>query len=170
MTGVHQNPVVYSRGEPAVPASDNLTINLDPPQYGRVVGFTRWDQGFDVYAIGLCEVVVLGTTVVGENVFHILSQTYIPPTCGDSYKLSTFLIPTWNNTRLHFHRVLSSQYDQSLCSAVEALIHILRTNFNVFNRKYISSQCIRLYLTNIIGSTTSFQIVQNVQKACPVIT
>ena len=67
-TNVHQNPVVYSHGEPAVPASGNLTINLDPPQYGSVVGFTRWTSGKDVYAIAICEVVVLGTTVVGENV------------------------------------------------------------------------------------------------------
>ena len=70
VTDVHRNPVVYSHGEPAVPASGNLTINLDPPQYGSVVGFNRWDQGFQVYAISLCEVVVLGTTVVGENVLH----------------------------------------------------------------------------------------------------
>ena len=67
VTDVHQNPIVYSHGEPAVPASGSLTINLDPPQYGSVVGFTRWEQGFMVNAISLCEVVVLGTTVVGEN-------------------------------------------------------------------------------------------------------
>ena len=67
VTDVHKNPVVYSHGEPAPPPCGNLTINLDPPQYGSVVGFTRWDNGKDVYAISLCEVVVLGTIVVGEN-------------------------------------------------------------------------------------------------------
>ena len=76
MTDVQQNPVVYSYGEPAVPASGNLTINLDPPQYGSVVGFTRWEEGFQVYAIGLCEVVVLGTTVVGKNISHLMFLTY----------------------------------------------------------------------------------------------
>ena len=67
VTDVHRNPVVYSHGEPAPPASGNLTINLDPPQYGSVVGFTRWDQGWQVYAISLCEVVVLGTIAVGGS-------------------------------------------------------------------------------------------------------
>ena len=32
VTDVHQNSEVYSHGEPAPPASGNLTINLDPPQ------------------------------------------------------------------------------------------------------------------------------------------
>ena len=73
VTDVHQNPVVDSHGEPAPPASGNLTINLDPPEYGSVVGFTRWEQGFEVYAISLCEVVVLGTRVVGENSLKLLS-------------------------------------------------------------------------------------------------
>ena len=68
VTDVYKNLVVYSHGEPAPPPYGNLTINLDPPQYGSVVGFNRWDQGFDVYAISLCEVVVLGMTVVGENI------------------------------------------------------------------------------------------------------
>ena len=71
VTDVHQNPVVYSHGEPAPPPYGNLTINLDPPQYGSVVGFTRWDQGFQVWAISLCEVVVLGTTVVGAEVVNV---------------------------------------------------------------------------------------------------
>ena len=71
VTDVYRNPVVYSHGEPAVPASGNLIINLDPPQYGSVVGFTRWEQGWQVYAISLCEVVVLGTSVVGENRFKM---------------------------------------------------------------------------------------------------
>ena len=66
MTGVNQNPVVYSHGEPAVPASGNLTINLDPPQDGSVVGFTRWDEGFQVYVTALCEVVVLGRTTISK--------------------------------------------------------------------------------------------------------
>ena len=73
VTDVHQNSEVYSHGEPAPPASGNLTINLDPPQYGSVVGFTRWDQGIQVYAVSLCEVVVLGMTVVGENSLKLLS-------------------------------------------------------------------------------------------------
>ena len=68
VTDVYQNPVVFSHGEPSVPASGNVTINLDPPKYGSVVGLSRWTSGFQVYAIGICEVVVLGTTVVGENV------------------------------------------------------------------------------------------------------
>ena len=68
VTDVYQNPVVYSHGEPAVPTSGNLTRILDPPQYGSVVGFTRWDEGYEVYAISLCEVVVMGTTVVGQKV------------------------------------------------------------------------------------------------------
>ena len=67
VTDVHRNPVVYSHGEPTVRASGNLAINLDPPQYGSVVGFTIWEEGYEVYVISLCEVVVLGTTVVGEN-------------------------------------------------------------------------------------------------------
>ena len=71
VSDVHQNPVVYSHGAPL--SSGNLTINLDPPQYGSVVGFTRWEEGFEVYAIFLCEVVVLGTTVVGENRLKLLS-------------------------------------------------------------------------------------------------
>ena len=66
VTDVHQNPVVYSHGEPAVPASGNLTINLDPPQYGSLVGFTRWDEGFQVYVTALCEVVVLGRTTISK--------------------------------------------------------------------------------------------------------
>ena len=66
VTDVHQNPVVYSHGEPAPPASGNLTINLDPPQYGSVVGFTRWDEGFHVYTIALCEVVVIGRTTISK--------------------------------------------------------------------------------------------------------
>ena len=70
VTDVHRNPVVYSHGQPAPPASGNLTINLDPPQYGSVVGFTRWDQGFHVYAISLCEVVVLGTIAVGGSGYN----------------------------------------------------------------------------------------------------
>ena len=72
VTDVHQNPVVDSHGEPHVPASGNRTINLDPPEYGR---FTRWERGFRVWAISLCEVVVLGTTVVGEKVLKFLSFT-----------------------------------------------------------------------------------------------
>ena len=67
VTDVHQNRIVYSHGEPAVPASGNLTINLDAPHHGSVVGFTRWEEGFHVYAISLCEVVVLGTTFIGES-------------------------------------------------------------------------------------------------------
>ena len=71
VTNIHENPVVYSHGEPAPPASGNLTINLDPPQYGSVVAFTRWTSGFEVYVISLCEVVVLGTTVVGAEVVNV---------------------------------------------------------------------------------------------------
>ena len=72
VTDLNLNPEVYSHGEPAVPASGNLTINLDPPQYGSVVGFTRWEEGFQVYAISLCEVVVMGTTIVGEKVVYLV--------------------------------------------------------------------------------------------------
>ena len=75
VTDVHKNPVVYSHGEPAVLASGNLTINLDPPQYGSVVGFVRLPGGWQVYAISLCEVVVLGTTVVGETLFFLSAGT-----------------------------------------------------------------------------------------------
>ena len=81
VTDVYENPVAYSHGEPAVPSLGNLTINLDPPQYGSVVGFTRWTGGIEVYAIALCEVVVLGTTVVGENVLakYILVESVDDP-------------------------------------------------------------------------------------------
>ena len=71
VTNVHENPEVYSHGEPAVPASGNLTINLDPPQYGSVVGFTRWDEGFQVYAISVCEVVVIGRTTISKYEFRV---------------------------------------------------------------------------------------------------
>ena len=67
VTDVHQNPIVYAHRESAPPPYGNLTRSLDPPQYGSVVGFTRWEEGFEVYAISLCEVVVLGTTVVGQK-------------------------------------------------------------------------------------------------------
>ena len=70
VTDLNLNPEVYTHGEPAPPASGNLIINLDPPQDGSLVGFTRWGQAFHVYAISLCEIVVLGTTVVGENGLH----------------------------------------------------------------------------------------------------
>ena len=77
VTDVHQNPVVYSHGEAAVPASGNLPINLNTPKYGSVVGFTRWDQGFQVDGVSLCEVVVLGTTLVRKKVLMFLSFTDI---------------------------------------------------------------------------------------------
>ena len=71
VTDVYKNPVVYSHGEPPPPASGNLTIILDPPQYGSVVGFNRWDQGISVYAGGLCEVVVIGRTTISKYEFRV---------------------------------------------------------------------------------------------------
>ena len=77
VSDAHQNSVVYSHGEPAVPASGNLTINLDPPQYGSVVGYTRWEQGWEVYAISVCEVVVLGRRLIGElDMYSQLELSY----------------------------------------------------------------------------------------------
>ena len=59
------NPVIYTHGSSPVPASGSLTITEGSPWYGSVVGIIKKGlQGYQ-FVITLCEVVIIGTQVVG---------------------------------------------------------------------------------------------------------
>ena len=59
------NPVIYTHDYNPVPSSGSVVITQGSPWYGSVVGIIKKGQQGYQYVITLCEVVIIGTQVVG---------------------------------------------------------------------------------------------------------